>query len=78
MVPSLGTWEEKQRMPNESSEINHLNNHITTPERTRPTEIEYRTIPPQIQKLQNLTTNSWSLTKKAKTLSGVKQIHQQN
>ena len=40
MVPNLGTQAEKQRMPTESSEINHLNNHINTPERTRPTEIE--------------------------------------
>ena len=40
MVPSLGTWAEKQRMPTERSEIIHLNNHITMPERKRPTEIE--------------------------------------
>src|SRR5882724_3314829 len=40
MVPSLGTWAEKQRMQVQSSETNHLNNPITTPERTRPTEIE--------------------------------------
>ena len=40
MVPSLGTQAEKQRVATESSEINHLNNHITTPERTSPTEIE--------------------------------------
>src|SRR5882724_5876006 len=48
MVPSLGTQEEKQRMPTENSETNHLNNHITMPERTRPTEIENEngTIPP--------------------------------
>ena len=40
MVSSLSTWAEKQRMPTTSSEINHLSNPITTPERTRPTGIE--------------------------------------
>jgi len=38
MVPSLGTWAEKQRTPTERSEINHLN--IIMAERTRPVEIE--------------------------------------
>jgi len=40
MVPSLGTQAEKQRIPTASKETNHLNNHITMPERTRPTKIE--------------------------------------
>ena len=34
MVPSLGTWAEKQGTQAQSSETNHLNNPITTPERT--------------------------------------------
>jgi len=48
MVPSLGTWAEEQRMPTESSEINHLSNHITMPKRKGPTEtkIENRATPP--------------------------------
>jgi len=47
MVPSLGTWAEKQRTPTKSSKTNHLSNHITTPERTRPVETEFedRTVP---------------------------------
>jgi len=40
MVPSLGTWAERRRTSNERSETNHLRNHVTMPERTRPTENE--------------------------------------
>ena len=40
MVPSLGTWAEKQGTQAQSSETSHVNNSITTPERTRPTEEE--------------------------------------
>ena len=40
MVPSLGTQAEKQRASNASSETNHPSNHVTTPERIRPTEAE--------------------------------------
>ena len=36
MVPSLGTWAEKQRSQAQSSETIHLNNPITMHERTRP------------------------------------------
>src|SRR5882724_8237556 len=42
MVPSLGTWAERQRMPSERNETNHLRNHITMPERTRPINTEIR------------------------------------
>ena len=40
IIPSLDTWAEKQGMQAQSSETNHLNNRITMPERTRPTENE--------------------------------------
>ena len=39
MVPSLGTWAEKQGIQAQSSENIHLNNPMTMPERIRPTEI---------------------------------------
>jgi len=62
------------RMKAQNSETNHLNNPITMPERTRPTENEMEDgmTPPQNQKPQKLTMDSQSLNKKVKTLSGVK------
>src|SRR5882724_8204520 len=42
MVPSLGTWAERQRTPSERNETNHLRIHITMPERTRPINTETR------------------------------------
>jgi len=42
MVPSLGTQAEKQGMQAQSSDTNHLNGPITTPEKTSPLKKKWR------------------------------------
>jgi len=65
MVPSLGTWAEKQRMPTVSIETNHINNHITTPDRKRPHQTKnVITTPTEPETTE--TNHVWTLTKKHK------------
>src|SRR5882724_2503068 len=88
MVPSMGTQAEKQRMPTTSSEINHLSNHITTPERTRPTETNngYETINPtasetsesnnkQLESDQESKISVWSETDSSTEMSDFNEIN---
>jgi len=88
MVPSLGTQAEKQRMPTTSSEINHLSNHITTLERTRPTETNngYETINPtasetsesnnkQLESDQESKNSVWSETDSSTEMSDFDEIN---
>ena len=84
----MGTQAEKQRMPTTSSEINHLSNHITTPERTRPTETNngYETINPtasetsesnnkQLESDQESKISVWSETDSSTEISDLDEIN---